>query len=241
MHQILYLEPCHTFTSCQIITHSITWHHCHFCSVYSPSMAPQHNPLLVLPLSALLTNTALNPPVVPRMMCCAMLNCLHTLVCFLLATSSQTVSRPLLAASVTSAHSFTSSAAQLDSSLSWNADTGASAHMTCHHHWMHILKPHHAQIRLADRQVYGVLWGCWLSSLQSCCQWARNASSRVHWCPLCPCTLWQSLLCIVPQLLHSLLRTPFQLSNLVNSLLPPLFIWAEPSGFITSAISTSQV
>jgi hypothetical protein len=36
---------------------------------------------------------------------------------------------------------------------SWNADTGASAHMTFNRHWMRNLKPHHVQIRLADGSV----------------------------------------------------------------------------------------
>ena len=39
------------------------------------------------------------------------------------------------------------------SDSSWNADTGASAQMTSHCHWMHNLKPYHVQIRLADGSV----------------------------------------------------------------------------------------
>src|SRR6266704_4478072 len=45
------------------------------------------------------------------------------------------------------------SAFQAEAHTSWNADTGASAHMTFNRHWMRNLKPHSVQIRLADGSV----------------------------------------------------------------------------------------
>jgi transposase InsO family protein len=52
-----------------------------------------------------------------------------------------------------------SSASALSSSLShntysgWNVDTGASAHMTFHRHWLRNYRPHYIQIKLADGSV----------------------------------------------------------------------------------------
>ena len=46
-----------------------------------------------------------------------------------------------------------SSVIQSQSHSSWNADTGASAHMTFNLHWMRHMKPHHTPIHLADRSV----------------------------------------------------------------------------------------
>ena len=42
---------------------------------------------------------------------------------------------------------------QFESQSSWNADTGASAHMTFNRHWMRHMTPHHIPIRLADGSV----------------------------------------------------------------------------------------
>ena len=46
-----------------------------------------------------------------------------------------------------------SSVIQSESHSSWNADTGASAHMTFNRHWMHHMTPHRIPIRLADGSV----------------------------------------------------------------------------------------
>ena len=69
------------------------------------------------------------------------------------STSSQDVPSPPQSTSVASASALSSSASQPHSDSSWNADTGASAHMTCHCHWMRNLKPYRVQIRLADGSV----------------------------------------------------------------------------------------
>ena len=69
------------------------------------------------------------------------------------STSSQDVPSPPQSASVASASALSSSASQSDSNSSWNADTGASAHMTSHRHWMHNLKSYCVQNRLADGSV----------------------------------------------------------------------------------------
>src|SRR6266571_5135970 len=45
------------------------------------------------------------------------------------------------------------SAPQSEAHTSWNADTGASAHMTFNRHWICNLKPYQVQIRLADGSV----------------------------------------------------------------------------------------
>src|SRR6266568_4582288 len=45
------------------------------------------------------------------------------------------------------------SAHQSEAHTSWNADTGASAHMTFNCHWIRNLKPYRVQIRLADGSV----------------------------------------------------------------------------------------
>src|SRR6266702_3872180 len=54
--------------------------------------------------------------------------------------------------SATSASAFFS-APQSEAHTSWNADTGASAHMTFNRHWIRNLKPYRVQIRLADGSV----------------------------------------------------------------------------------------
>jgi hypothetical protein len=69
------------------------------------------------------------------------------------STSSQSPSDTPQSASAASASALSSSSFQHDSHTSWNADTGASAHMTCHRHWMRNLKSHSIQIRLADGSV----------------------------------------------------------------------------------------
>ena len=46
-----------------------------------------------------------------------------------------------------------SSVIQSESHSSWNADTGASAHMTFNRHWMRHMTPHRIPIRLADGSV----------------------------------------------------------------------------------------
>jgi len=45
------------------------------------------------------------------------------------------------------------SATQFESNSSWNADTGASAHMTFNRHWMRRMTPHRIPIHLADGSV----------------------------------------------------------------------------------------
>lgn len=44
-----------------------------------------------------------------------------------------------------------------DAGADWNADTGATSHMTPHHHWFSIYTPHRTAIRLAnDKTIYSV-------------------------------------------------------------------------------------
>ncbi|THH17646.1 hypothetical protein EW146_g3207 [Bondarzewia mesenterica] len=42
---------------------------------------------------------------------------------------------------------------QLDADVDWNADTGATSHMTPHHHWLCSYKPHVIPVHLADSTV----------------------------------------------------------------------------------------
>jgi hypothetical protein len=42
---------------------------------------------------------------------------------------------------------------QLDADVDWNADTGATSHMTPHHHWLRNYSPKRVPIKLADNTV----------------------------------------------------------------------------------------
>ncbi|EGO30424.1 hypothetical protein SERLADRAFT_338150, partial [Serpula lacrymans var. lacrymans S7.9] len=42
---------------------------------------------------------------------------------------------------------------QLDADINWNADTGATSHMTPHHHWVHHYTPYCVPIKLADHTI----------------------------------------------------------------------------------------
>ena len=42
---------------------------------------------------------------------------------------------------------------QLDADVHWNADTGATAHMTPHRHWVHNYTPKCIPVKLADNTV----------------------------------------------------------------------------------------
>ena len=42
---------------------------------------------------------------------------------------------------------------QLDACVDWNADTGATSHMTPHHHWLHNYVPQCIPIKLADNNT----------------------------------------------------------------------------------------
>ena len=46
-----------------------------------------------------------------------------------------------------------SSLLSFDTSLDWNADTGATSHMTPHRHYLKDYKPHRVPIQLADNKV----------------------------------------------------------------------------------------
>jgi hypothetical protein len=41
----------------------------------------------------------------------------------------------------------------LDANFDWNADTGATSHMTPHRHWFSSYAPHHVPIKLADNNM----------------------------------------------------------------------------------------
>ena len=56
-------------------------------------------------------------------------------------------------ASIASASALLSTASPDAHISSWNADTGASAHMTFNRHWIHHMTPHRIPIRLADGSV----------------------------------------------------------------------------------------
>jgi hypothetical protein len=56
-------------------------------------------------------------------------------------------------ASITAASSFYTSPIQTETYTSWNADTGASSHMTPHRHWLRNYRPHCIEISLADGSV----------------------------------------------------------------------------------------
>ena len=77
----------------------------------------------------------------------------HTPTASPASTSSQVAHSPPQSASVASASALSSYASQPHSDSSWNADSGASAHMTCHRHWIRNLRPYRVQIRLADGSV----------------------------------------------------------------------------------------
>jgi len=66
--------------------------------------------------------------------------------------TSQSTPSTLQSANVTTASAL-SSVIQSQSHSSWNADTGASAHMTFNRHWMHHMTPYRIPIRLADGSV----------------------------------------------------------------------------------------
>ena len=42
---------------------------------------------------------------------------------------------------------------QLDACVDWNADTGATSHMTPHRHWLHNYVPKRVPIKLADNKT----------------------------------------------------------------------------------------
>jgi hypothetical protein len=67
-------------------------------------------------------------------------------------TSSQPTPSAPQSASIASASAL-SSVTQSEPHSSWNADTGASAHMTFNRHWMRNMKPHCIPIRIADGSV----------------------------------------------------------------------------------------
>ena len=64
--------------------------------------------------------------------------------------SSNNASAPPQTASVSSASCLYSSPLQSETYLSWNADSGASSHMTPHRHWLRNYKPYSIEIKLAD-------------------------------------------------------------------------------------------
>ena len=66
---------------------------------------------------------------------------------------SQTIPGAPQSASIASASALFSATSPDSHTSSWNADTGASAHMTFNCHWMHNLVPHHIPIHLADGSV----------------------------------------------------------------------------------------
>jgi transposase InsO family protein len=68
-------------------------------------------------------------------------------------SSPQLVPEAPQSASIASASSLFSAATPDAHFSSWNADTGASAHMTFNRHWMRNLVPHRIPIRLADGSV----------------------------------------------------------------------------------------
>jgi len=68
------------------------------------------------------------------------------------STSSQVIPNAPQSASIASASAL-SSITQSQSHSSWNADTGASAHMTFNRHWMRHMTPHRIPIHIADGSV----------------------------------------------------------------------------------------
>ena len=47
---------------------------------------------------------------------------------------------------------------QLDACVDWNADTGATSHMTPHRHWMRNYVPKRVPIKLADNKTVYSAW-----------------------------------------------------------------------------------
>ena len=68
----------------------------------------------------------------------------------LTSQSTQPAPNPPQSASIASASALFSAASPDAHFSSWNADTGASAHMTFNRHWMRNMTPHRIPIRLAD-------------------------------------------------------------------------------------------
>ena len=69
------------------------------------------------------------------------------------STSTQPAPDAPQSASIALSASALFSTSNPDSHTSWNADTGASAHMTFNRHWMRNLSPHRIPIKLADGSV----------------------------------------------------------------------------------------
>ena len=66
---------------------------------------------------------------------------------------AQAVPQVPQSASIASASAYYSDVTPDAHSSSWIADTGTSAHMTFHRHWMHNLTPYRIPIRLADGTI----------------------------------------------------------------------------------------
>jgi hypothetical protein len=84
----------------------------------------------------------------------------------------------------------------VDPSADWNADTGATCHMTPHLHWFTTYKPHKIPIRFADSKV---IWSAGVGSVRFlCCLRDLACLLYVLWQPCGPvahlCVAWESWL-----------------------------------------------
>ena len=76
---------------------------------------------------------------------------------------------------------------QLDACVDWNADTGATSHMTPHRHWLHNYVPKRVPIKLADNKtVYSAGEGI--------------VYFKIYTSPACPRLEKQPPVCPIPHL-----------------------------------------
>ena len=68
-------------------------------------------------------------------------------------TGSQDIIKCIGNASLCSTSSDPFSPLMLNADHDWNADSGATSHMTPHHHWLHNYTPKHIAIKLANNTV----------------------------------------------------------------------------------------
>src|SRR6266404_6601764 len=162
-----------------------------------------------------------------------------------------------------------SSALEVESHLSWNADTGATAHMTFNRHWMRNLKPHRVPIRIANGLVVyseGV-GSVRFNPIVDGQEMPPLKFTDVLYVPALCSNLFSVLFLTLhrhftvsikgntldfirsgktvfqaklePLLLPFLWGRPFLWRNLLHYLLPPPSHWTGTSGIVASATTTS--
>src|SRR5882762_7440584 len=96
-------------------------------------------------------------------------------------TSSSGVEEFARSASLHSSSSYAPS--KLPADLLWCADTGATAHMTPHHHWFHSYHPHRGPVQLADSTIVysaGIGSVVFVPELEGKREWPIEFSNVLH-------------------------------------------------------------